>query len=273
MRAWAGEIARETPTTANRAFEVLRRIYNWAADGELIACANPCARLAKPSPERPRERVYSDDELRRILAASAGTSVSTIVRLVMLTLLRSGEARAIRHEWLDATNSLLTIPAAASKGRTPQAVLFGLVVGEQPPVPIERAGTPSPPPEPPSGPLFPADSSSGWMGSPHKAAGRVGEAAGVPDFRLHDLRRTGASRLEALGVESDTIEAALGHSRPSLARTYRPAFPLDKVRAALTILASYYRATLGPAWWEPEEDERERVAQAVRMWEQVIAEE
>jgi integrase len=108
------------------------------------------------------------------------------------------------------------------------------------------------------------------MTSPHKTAHRIGEAAGVADFRLHDLRRTGASRMEALGVESDTIEAALGHSRPSLARTYRPAFPEAKVRAALTLLASHYRATLGPAWWEPDEAERERVAQAVRMCEQVI---
>jgi hypothetical protein len=76
--------------------------------------------------------------------------------------------------------------------------------------------------------------------------------------------------LEELGVEADTIEAALGHSRPSLARTYRPAFPEAKVRAALRLLAEHYRSTLGPAWWEPDEDERERVAQAVRMYEQAI---
>lgn len=274
VRRWAGAIAAETPTTANRAFEVLRRVYNWAADGELVSCANPCARLAKPSPERRRERVYSTDELRRILAASAGTSIELLIRIVMLTLLRSGEARAIRYEWFDATRHLLTIPAAAAKSRSPhpvpltidaQALLFGLYSGEPPePTPEPRTAD-SAASDTRTGPLFPSDSRTGSMGSPHKAVARVGEAAGVTDFRLHDLRRTGASRLEALGVESDVIEAALGHSRPSLARTYRPAFPEAKVRAALDRLAEHYWQTLGAAWWESDPRERERLADVFRL--------
>lgn len=72
--------------------------------------------------------------------------------------------------------------------------------------------------------------------------------------RLHDLRRTGASRLEELEVADDVIEAILGHSRPSLRRTYRPSAPLKKMGSALTALADHYRHALGEAWWEPDRE-------------------
>jgi integrase len=284
-------VAKETPTTANRAFEVLRRIYNWSADGELVSCANPCARLAKPSPERRRERVYSDDELGRVLAASAGTEVEALVRLAMLTLLRSGEMRAIRLGWISDADKLgaglLTIPAEVTKNGSPHpvplvtdavALLEGFEVGGQTSGQTKADGSPSPvqraraaaesrglPAE--DAPLFPAATKAGYLDSPHKVMSQVGGAAGVRDFRLHDIRRTGAARMEVLGVESDTIEAALGHSRPSLHRTYRPAFPEAKVRAALRALADHYRDALGPAWWEPDEARRAALVRLMESFE------
>ena len=54
------------------------------------------------------------------------------------------------------------------------------------------------------------------MDDPHTVMKEVGKVAGVPDLRLHDIRRTGASRMEELGIESDTIEAALAHKKKIL---------------------------------------------------------
>jgi site-specific recombinase XerD len=72
VRLWMKQIARTKPTTANRAFEVLRRTYAWAAEEELLE-ASPLVGLKKLTQEVPRERTYSDTELKRILAATPGT--------------------------------------------------------------------------------------------------------------------------------------------------------------------------------------------------------
>ncbi len=263
LRTWSGEVAKETPTAANRSFEALKRLYNWALDGNLIDCPNPLLRLPKPSPELQRDRVYTDAELKRALEATAGTPVEVLFRLLMLTMLRSGETRAIRLSWFDWQTNVLTLPAPATKSGTTHPVplstdaafLLRGMGGVHEDSPVDRAKREAPAGADPA--LFPANTQDGTMGLPHRWMREIGEKAGIKELRLHDVRRTGASRLEDLQVESDVIEAALGHSRPSLTKTYRPGFPTAKVRTALTKLADHWREALGDAWWEPDEEEAE----------------
>lgn len=53
------------------------------------------------------------------------------------------------------------------------------------------------------------------------------------DFRLHDVRRTVATRLAEMGTHVPIIEAILGHRPPRLVRTYQVHAPVREMRAAL----------------------------------------
>src|SRR4029079_7124655 len=62
-----GIVDRGAPIQANRTLAVVRRVFNWAAapDRALVPqSCNPCRGLERPAPERQRERVLSESELR-----------------------------------------------------------------------------------------------------------------------------------------------------------------------------------------------------------------
>ena len=58
-------VDRGAPIQANRVLALVRKMLNFAVDEDWIE-GNPAARVTKPSPENSRERVLSDDEIRRL---------------------------------------------------------------------------------------------------------------------------------------------------------------------------------------------------------------
>jgi integrase len=81
--------------------------------------------------------------------------------------------------------------------------------------------------------VFPARRSGGFWrwGSAEDEA--VREKTGVPDLRAHDLRRTMATRIRALGFPRETVDAVLGHRESRLAQTYQVYDHLNDKTAAL----------------------------------------
>jgi integrase len=61
----------------------------------------------------------------------------------------------------------------------------------------------------------------------------VREKTGVADLRAHDLRRTMATRIRALGFPRETVDAVLGHRESRLAQTYQVYDHLREKTAAL----------------------------------------
>ncbi len=70
MREVIERIATDRPTYASRVFELVRRVFSWAMEKDVLA-TSPCMGLKKPSPERRRDLVLSDPELRAIWAAAS----------------------------------------------------------------------------------------------------------------------------------------------------------------------------------------------------------
>src|SRR4051794_13581570 len=99
-------VARDAPIAGKRAARYLRRVLSWEVQRELLA-ANPAAGLDLDEltrPERPRERVLSDEELRKLWAAARKASVfGDLARFYLLTGLRQQEAAALRWADLDGT--------------------------------------------------------------------------------------------------------------------------------------------------------------------------
>ena len=58
------------------------------------------------------------------------------------------------------------------------------------------------------------------MGNITKPWGRIRTAAGIPDVRLHDLRRTVGSWMSAANVDLNKIKDALRHANIATTLTY-----------------------------------------------------
>jgi integrase len=57
-------------------------------------------------------------------------------------------------------------------------------------------------------------------------------------FTPHDLRRTGASLMQSLGVRMEVVEKCLNHTLPKLVKVYQRADLLDERRAAFDLLGA-----------------------------------
>ena len=122
------------PVTANRAVDLLSRIYNTAEDrGQIPEGSNPC-RLVVKYRERKRERFLTDEEFRRLgrvldeAETCKGVSVHAVaaMRLLLLTGCRKGEILNLRWDQVDMSAAELRLPDTKTGPRTislaPEAV-------------------------------------------------------------------------------------------------------------------------------------------------------
>ena len=85
-------VERGSPTTANRALAVLKKLGNWSVERGIIA-VSPFAGIKPPAPERARDRVLSDDELSVAWRAfeTVGWPFGDIAKLLLVTGARRDE--------------------------------------------------------------------------------------------------------------------------------------------------------------------------------------
>jgi integrase len=201
------------PYAANRLVELISRIYEIARDWGVIGETYPNpARRIKPFPEVKRDRFVTTEEMPR-LAAAIDAEINPFVRaafwLYLLTGLRKRELLRSRWQDIDLVARVWRIPETKS-GRIHYlpihdkviAVLSSLPRCEGNPhvLPGLRAGQPL---ENVKGP---------WE--------RIRHRAGLPDVRVHDLRRTAGSLMAQQGVPLHLIGRILNHKDPSTTAIY-----------------------------------------------------
>ena len=196
----------DAPHERNHVVVAVKAFLNWAIKNNYLE-SNPCMQMA-PSRQPARERVLSDSELAEIFRTALGRTdfFSRIVALLVLTGQRRGEISALRWSWVDFPEHTITIPAAVAKnGRTHTFPIGPLTVEILQSLPVTGEL------------LFPASREhvrgrptaafNGWS----KCKTAFDEVAGVSDYRLHDLRRTFATGLAALGAPVQVTERLLNH--------------------------------------------------------------
>lgn len=214
------DLANRAPVTANRAFAAWRMLYRWLheIDQEYLGVkVDPTAGLKRPGgAEKPRDRTYSDAEIKKVLAATKGTELGDLVDLLVQTGTRDAETRAMRWEHVDLDRKLWTVPGDLTKNGKPHEVPLssGAVA-----VFSRRDRTRFL-----DGRVFP-------FTRPQKAIAAASKALGF-DLRLHDLRRTVGDRLRQEYGEA-TMHAALGHADARLTATYGPSPRLRSLADAL----------------------------------------
>ncbi len=227
---------------ASRTAAYGRACYGWAIKrGSLTA--NPFDALPLEPVEK-RERVLTDDELRAIWQATGTAgSFNAIVRALMLTGQRREEVAGMKWSELAADRSAWTIPAARAKNGVAHIVPLSAPVRA-----LIEANEPTEKKAPPPKPRATVDEAAEarreflfpGRGGPFngfgKAKAALDEECGVKDWRLHDLRRTMATGLQALGVRLEVTEAVLNHvsgSRAGIVGIYQRHDYAAEKRAAL----------------------------------------
>lgn len=191
---------RKTPSEARHAFAIIRLFFNWAERRRYVP-KSPCWGVDPPKAAPSRERVLSKEEIKSILLAAreSRSTYAILVELLLYTGQRRGEIAGLRYEWIDWQNRTITLPTAITKNKRPHTIPFGLRVEE-----LLRLGKNK-------GVLFPGRGTDtpfdGWS----KSKPRFDAVCPIPHWTLHDLRRTFATNLAALGVPVYVTEKALNH--------------------------------------------------------------
>lgn len=217
-------VARGAPIQANRTFEIVRRLFNWAIAEDYLT-TNPCQGISKPAKENRRDRVLKENEIRDVWPAMEAEQpfVAAMFKLRLITAQRGGEIASMRWEDLDLATGWWTIPAERSKNGlshrvplSPQALAVLEDVREQ------ENGSPW---------LFPSPRPGRHMEYLVQAAKRIREQAGV-EFVPHDLRRTAASYMTSMGIPRLTVKKILNHVETDVTATYdRHSYDQEKCQA------------------------------------------
>jgi integrase len=97
--------------------------------------------------------------------------------------------------------------------------------------------------------VFPARSGAHFSAY-SRSKERLDQSAGVTGWRLHDIRRSVATKLQALGVRLEVVERILGHvsgSRSGIVGVYQRHRFDDEAAAALTLWARYLQSLIDPS--------------------------
>jgi integrase len=230
-----GKLQARAPIQANRALQLWRNLYAFAADSKLWDRPNPTIgtgrtdRLTR-TVEQPRQRVLTDAEAKRLDAALEADLPlwRDLFRLSLLTLQRMGAC--CRARWDDITltgkDAAWRIPAEDMKGRKGGHTVPLADIPDA--VELLRARTAAVPKGCPW--VFPAaEGDDGHARNYDKAWKRIVKRAQLWTKdrarrpRPHDLRRSGGSRMVEAGVPLNTVTAALGNaasSTPMVAKVY-----------------------------------------------------
>ena len=204
---------------ANRVRASLSAYFTWLTREGLVE-ANPVVNTNRAPENGARERVLDDSEIREIWQASGDDHYGAIIRLLTLTGARRDEIASLCWSEIDFDKAQITLPPERVKNKR----VFELPLSP-PALEILQAQ--------PRRMLL--DGSfrnlifghgergfSGWSKSKRLLDQRILEARKVTtkgsprvkpmvDWRLHDIRRSVATKMADLGVQPHVIEAVLNH--------------------------------------------------------------
>ncbi|HEY5208176.1 MAG TPA: integrase arm-type DNA-binding domain-containing protein [Stellaceae bacterium] len=244
------EIAEATPLMANRVLALLSAMMNWYATQRGTKFTSPIVRGMAPTEETARDRMLSDDELRLVwhVAGKTGTFGRT-VRMLLLTGARKGEVAAMRHSQIGA-DGIWSLPGELTKNHEPLYLPLSRdaldTIAAQSRVDGQDV-------------VFSVGGRAEFKNWGHSKADfdrrilrrlkAVARARGddhtevkpLPNWRLHDLRRTARSLMARAKVRPDHAERVLNHKIGGVEGTYDRHSYEDEKRDALDRLARLLR--------------------------------
>lgn len=206
------EKAINAPIAANRLLSHVKGLFSWAVEkGEITG--DPASGI-KPTKEKSRDRVLSEDEIRALWEALPGARLMTegtrtALRLVLLTAQRPGEVCAMERSELDSVEGWWQMPREKTKSdRAHRVPLTGMaldLIQRQPKA--DRW-------------VFASVKGQSLRRLALSHAVRRNNHFGLTRWTPHDLRRTAVTHMAKLGVDKFVRERILNHSQGKMDTTY-----------------------------------------------------
>jgi integrase len=222
---------------ANRVLALVHKLFAWAVSRDIIE-HNPATGVAKPVTETPRDRVLTTPEIKAIWKATTHMAYphGAYIRLLLLTAQRREEVATMRWSAIDLETGEWKLGAAETKAARAHIVPLSKTVLDilaQLPrlddyVLTTRAGT-----------HICGYSKSKELLDRFMAAELGIAQSELPNWRIHDLRRTVATRMVGLGIMEEVVGKVLNHARQGVtARHYNHHAYINEKRHALDLWAA-----------------------------------
>ena len=200
--------ARTAPISAIQLVASISKIFNWALKEELIE-TSPAIQIDRPGKETERERALSVEEIRTVWGAfdSVGYPFGSLLKMLLVTGQRRGEVAGMK--WGEITPDGWRLPGErAKKGKGHLVPLSSLAREILDGIPqldeyVFRHHADAP--------------VRGW----NQATNRTRKLCGPMElWRLHDLRRTFATQLRAVGIDRLVVSKLLNHAEGGVTKIY-----------------------------------------------------
>jgi integrase len=234
-----------SPMAALEVRNLLKRFFAYAMARQLVtfnpAAAIPGSSIATP---KSRDRVLSANEIHtyldKLYRSDIARRYALSLHLILITLVRKSELVLAKWSEIYLEIGEWHIPAANTKMGKPRVVYL----------PSQAVA------------LF-AELKTLACGADHVLPGRnkptqpIGRTAlntmlrsikfGIPQFTIHDSRRTASTHLHEMGWKSDVIEKALGHEIGGIRGVYNRAEYANERKKMLQQWSTYVETLLTPA--------------------------
>jgi integrase len=259
------EPLRPRKALARKVHAVLSRLFTWAVEeGDIPPSLNPMLGVKAPPKPKDRKRVLSPDEIVAVWKASYSLAhpFGSFIRLLICTLQRRCEVAGLPWEELDRLNLLWSVEGSRVKNEEDHLVpLNRLALDELDCLGWKQRGL-----------VFTTTGSTPISGfskmkaqldramlpilqnlSDHRATelGQDSEPVQPPPWRLHDIRRTGTTVMQSLGIPVEHTEKCLNHKEGECSSGIRKVYNLWKYEAekrrALDAWGAYLERLLTPS--------------------------
>jgi integrase len=213
----------------------LKRMFNLSVDWGLMP-TNPAARVRLFREDRRRVRYLTEEEETGLLDACS-LQLRRVVLFALHTGMRRGEILGLRWQDVDSKNGVAVIPAEKAKGKRTRFIPLNsvaLAVLDEMPASLDRTAL-----------VFKNSAGNEWDRL-RKHWEYAVFAAGLEDFRFHDLRHTYASRLVMAGIDLAVLRELLGHRDFEMTLRYAHLAP-SRLKAAVTVLEPKLQLSCNPS--------------------------